>query len=358
MRVKRRRMPRPARWAAASAVLVLVAAGCSRASAPPNGSGGGATSSATTTTTTLVPPYPIAGTARSGPLGFLGSIERLQVTALPPGASVPPPAPPGSPGYAKRVVMSFRSFGSGPDLLLIGGQDTSLTWWEPSLLSALAAHYRVVVLDLPGAGYSGPPTQALSLGWLADEVAGLSSALGLTRPTVLGWGLGGQIALALAERHPGLSSSLVLVDTAAGGAGSALPSRAVSSLLARPGATPVALSRVLFPPGAAGSAAATAWQAALVAGAPDWLTSRAVSAQASLEASLWKSSPLVAGLSSITARALVVSGPADVVFPPANAGLLAFQLRHAQSLVLPSGGYAAILQDEPSFVAALEKFTG
>ena len=49
--------------------------------------------------------------------------------------------------------------------------------------------------------------------------AGLVLTLGLSDPTVLGWGLGGEIALSLAKRHPGIVSSLVLVDTSVGGAG-------------------------------------------------------------------------------------------------------------------------------------------
>jgi pimeloyl-ACP methyl ester carboxylesterase len=114
------------------------------------------------------------------------------------------------------VPIAYERFGSGPDILLVPGQDGALSWWDPALLSDLSSHYTVTVFDLPGAGYSGPATAPLSLGWLADMTAGLVLTLGLSDPTVLGWGLGGQIAMSLAERHPGIASSLVLVDTSVG----------------------------------------------------------------------------------------------------------------------------------------------
>ncbi len=136
------------------------------------------------------------------------------------------------------VPIAYRSFGSGPDLLLISGQDGTLSWWGQALLSDLSGHYRVTVFDLPGVGYSGAPRPRLSLAWLADMTAGFALTIGLSDPIVLGWGLGGQIALSLAERHPGFASSLILVDTSAGGPGAVAPSKSVMRLLARSNATP------------------------------------------------------------------------------------------------------------------------
>jgi pimeloyl-ACP methyl ester carboxylesterase len=60
----------------------------------------------------------------------------------------------------------------------------------------------------------------------------------------------------------------------------------------------------------------------------------------------------------VTIPVLVVSGADDVVFPRANANLLAVELLHATFVVFASSGYGAITQDEPAFVVAVEKFTG
>ena len=305
------------------------------------------TSSTTSTTTTL--PVPVDGGG--------SSIVRVRVAALAPGATIAAAVSPASPAWLKMVPIAFRSLGSGPDLLLIAGQDGSLSWWDSALLTDLSRHYRVTVFDLPGVGYSGAATASFSLGWLADMTAGFALAAGLSHPVVLGWGLGGEIALSLAERHPGLASSLVLVDTSAGGAAAPQPSRSVARLLALPGATPVALARLLFREPAPGWSSRGLWVNSLLA-TPDWLTAGAITAEARLQAAFWRASPLTPELSRVTIPVLVVSGSDDLVFPPGNAPLLEGELRHARLVTLASSGYGAILQDEPAFVAAVERFTG
>jgi pimeloyl-ACP methyl ester carboxylesterase len=88
------------------------------------------------------------------------------------------------------------------------------------------------------------------------------------------------------------------------------------------------------------------------------LTAHAVEQEAALQAGLWARSPLIAGLGRVTVPALVVSGAYDVVFPSPNSALLARKLEHATEVNFSRAGYGAIVQDEPSFVAAVDKFAG
>jgi pimeloyl-ACP methyl ester carboxylesterase len=328
-------------------VVAALLTGCS-SQAGPAATSTSRPSKVSTSTTTTTSPVPVAGT----------SLFRARVAPLPPGALALPAIADGSAAWQKMVPVAYRSFGSGPDLLLIAGQDGTLSWWSQTLLSDLSGHYRVTVFDLPGAGYSGSVSGRLSLSWLADMTAGLSLTVGLSDPIVLGWGMGGQIALSLAERHPGLVASLILVDTSAGGTGSVPPATEVVRLLARPGATPVALSTLLFPPTPVGLQNRLRWQSSLFVGTTDWLTAHAVEQEAALQAGLWARSPLVAGLGRVTIPALVVSGAYDVVFPSPNSALLARKLEHATEVNFSRAGYGAIVQDEPSFVAAVDKFAG
>ena len=293
------------------------------------------------------------------PVGVTGtSVLRVRVARLPRDALVLPAVSEGSAAWLKMVPIAYRSFGSGPDLLLVSGQDGTLSWWGQTLLSDLSGHYRVTVFDLPGIGYSGSATAPLSLAWLADMTAGFAVTVGLSDPTVLGWGLGGQVALSLVERHPGLASALVLVDTAAGGAGSIEPSRGVVRLLGLPGATPAALSTVLFPPTATGLQERSLWPSSLFASPADWMTAPAVKAEAAVQAVIWRTSRLGADLSLVTIPSLVISGADDVVFPTENSTELWARLPHASEVSFPASGYGTIIQDEPAFVAAVEKFTG
>jgi pimeloyl-ACP methyl ester carboxylesterase len=336
-------------------VLAVALAACSS-----NGGGHVATSSSTTSTTTTVTTATTSTTTTTTlPVAIAGtSLLRARVAALAQGSPTLPNLYPGSAAWSKMVSIAYRSFGSGPDLLLIEGQDGTLSWWDATLLSDLSGHYHVTIFDLPGTGYSGAATAPLSLAWLADITAGFVLTVGLSDPIVLGWGLGGEIALSLAERHPRLVSSLVLVDSTFGGAGAIEPAPGVAALLGSPSATPRALSALLFPGTAAGLRERVVWQSSLFVGTTDWLTARAIKAEAALQAATWKSSSLEKDLSQETIPALVVSGADDVVFPPQNANVLASEMPRVKVDILPGSGYGAITQDEPAFVAALEKFTG
>ncbi|HEY5553499.1 MAG TPA: alpha/beta fold hydrolase, partial [Cellulomonas sp.] len=72
----------------------------------------------------------------------------------------------------------------------------------------------VLAVDLPVLGGSaGPGTSAPSLDDAADAVAQTLVAVGLTRAVVVGLSMGGYVALALLDRHPGLIAGLGLLDT-------------------------------------------------------------------------------------------------------------------------------------------------
>ncbi len=109
--------------------------------------------------------------------------------------------------------VHYREEGDGPELLMIHGltgNGRNLTY---ALAPALRAHFRVITLDRPGAGYSDPVADAeTSLHGQASLVARFIEAKGLQRPLVLGHSLGGAVALALAIDHPRHVRGLVLVS--------------------------------------------------------------------------------------------------------------------------------------------------
>ena len=99
-------------------------------------------------------------------------------------------------------------------------------------LASLSDGFDVVALDIPGCGGSDDPPGPVSLDWYADAVAGLVTGLALGRAHLAGLSFGGGLALAVAQRHPGLVRSLVLVGAYAGWAGSLSPDE-VAARLAR-----------------------------------------------------------------------------------------------------------------------------
>jgi pimeloyl-[acyl-carrier protein] methyl ester esterase len=99
--------------------------------------------------------------------------------------------------------------GSGPDLVLLHGWGLNIRVWD-GLVQELGDRFRMIAVDLPGHGRSawgaGGGTPAEQAWLLHTTLASVSN-----RYSLLGWSLGGQIALDLAAAMPGQIDKLVLV---------------------------------------------------------------------------------------------------------------------------------------------------
>jgi pimeloyl-[acyl-carrier protein] methyl ester esterase len=105
--------------------------------------------------------------------------------------------------------VSIKTTGVGPRLLLLHGWGMSSSIWS-MLLSDVQKKYQVSTVDLPGHGQS-----IHQGGWSIDEfVDALADRMPL-QSTVLGWSLGGMVALRLASRHPDRVSKLILLASSA-----------------------------------------------------------------------------------------------------------------------------------------------
>ena len=108
------------------------------------------------------------------------------------------------------ATLAFTRSGAGAPLVLLHGLGSCRQAWDP-VVPALAGHFDVLAVDLPGFGDSGPlpagaePRPAA----LAAAVAGLLGDLGITAPHVAGNSLGGWVALELASIHPVASLTLL-----------------------------------------------------------------------------------------------------------------------------------------------------
>jgi pimeloyl-[acyl-carrier protein] methyl ester esterase len=101
--------------------------------------------------------------------------------------------------------------GRGPDLVLLHGWGLNLRVWD-GLTRELSKSFRVIAIDLPGHGRSAWNPKARTPAEQAWQVhAALASRS--DRYSLLGWSLGGQIALDLAAAMPGSVERLVLVAT-------------------------------------------------------------------------------------------------------------------------------------------------
>ena len=121
-------------------------------------------------------------------------------------------APTGMYIEANGLDVYYEDYGEGEPLLLIhGGTATSQSW--ASHLPAFTEHFKVFTPDSRGHDRTDNPAGELGYRIMADDAAALINALGLQRPLVLGYSDGGQIALELGLRYPGLARALVLGGT-------------------------------------------------------------------------------------------------------------------------------------------------
>lgn len=112
------------------------------------------------------------------------------------------------------VRVHYRDEGSGPPLLLIHGTASSLHTWD-GWVARMSHTRRVVRLDLPGFGLTGPAADRdYRVARYARLATALLDRLGITRSDVAGNSLGGRVALTLALDHPERVRRLVLVDAA------------------------------------------------------------------------------------------------------------------------------------------------
>jgi pimeloyl-ACP methyl ester carboxylesterase len=108
------------------------------------------------------------------------------------------------------TTLAFTRSGAGEPLVLLHGIGSSRHAWDP-VIPALAGHFDVLAVDLPGFGDSGqlPPGAEPGPAALAAAVAALLDDLGITGPHVAGNSLGGWVALELASIRPVASLTLL-----------------------------------------------------------------------------------------------------------------------------------------------------
>jgi len=101
------------------------------------------------------------------------------------------------------LALHVEQHGAGPPVLLLHGFAGSTRTMRP-LIDALAEHHLVLAPDLPGHGLSDAPRDAAAYAWpaLTRHLARLLDALDAPHAHVLGFSLGGRVALQLAARRP------------------------------------------------------------------------------------------------------------------------------------------------------------
>jgi pimeloyl-ACP methyl ester carboxylesterase len=125
------------------------------------------------------------------------------------------------------VVEAERDVFPAPVFVLIHGIGMSHRYFQ-RLGDRLSAHGRVVLLDLPGAGWTRKPLSAMTNASKAEFVAALLDGMGVSSCVVIGHSMGVQSATELALQRPDLVSRLVLMGAAVDARRRTVPQQALA----------------------------------------------------------------------------------------------------------------------------------
>ena len=116
-------------------------------------------------------------------------------------------------GYApvNGLKMYYEIHGSGEPLVLIHGGVVGITMFGPNV-DALAKGRQVIAVELQGHGHTADIDRPMSCEAMGDDIAALIKYLGLERADVMGYSLGGYVALQTVIRHPQSVRKLVVAS--------------------------------------------------------------------------------------------------------------------------------------------------
>jgi pimeloyl-ACP methyl ester carboxylesterase len=116
---------------------------------------------------------------------------------------------------ARNETYAYRRFGSGrgQPLVFLQHFTGTLDNWDPAVTDPLASEREVILFDNAGVGRSTGRVPTTIAG-MASHALDFLDSLGLDNCDVLGFSLGGMVALQMAQERPSMFRRMILVGTA------------------------------------------------------------------------------------------------------------------------------------------------
>ena len=115
---------------------------------------------------------------------------------------------------ANSINIYYEIHGAGEPLVLISGLGGDRTFWQASI-PILTLHFQVIIFDTRGIGRTDAPKEKYSMEIFAADLEGLMDALQIQKAYVLGYSMGGQIAMTFALKYPSRVSKLIIAASCA-----------------------------------------------------------------------------------------------------------------------------------------------
>lgn len=261
--------------------------------------------------------------------------------------------------------IAYRSFGpsTGVPLLLLNRFRGTMDDWDPALIDRIAAERRVLMFDQPGfSRSSGTPPDSLSA--FGAYAAQLARALGHRQVDVLGFSMGGTVALQFALDHPALLRRLIVAGSGPGHVlqvPTALPvTEQVWPVATKPVNDDADFLFLFFEMSPASQAAGRAYRERLRQREDAHARPvEAVAWQAQLRSAMAvgsESTSLLPKVVSITQPVLVANGRRDIMVPTYASFAMAQVLPNARLLIYPDSGHGFLFQYPQDFADEVLRF--
>jgi pimeloyl-ACP methyl ester carboxylesterase len=258
---------------------------------------------------------------------------------------------------ARNETYAYRRFGSGPGrpLMFLQHFTGTLDNWDPAVTDPLASEREVILFDNAGVGRSTGKVPTTVAG-MASHALGFLDTLGLENCDVLGFSLGGMVALQMAQDRPSIFRRMILVGTAPRGGEDIMHLEKPS--LARHLGDPTlkgyaVLQKIFFAPTSSSQTAGGAFTERLALRKEDLDTASGQDVAAAQIAAFreWEqfSGTRFADLKGIHQPTLVVNGIHDEMIPVSNSYWLSENLPNAMLLAYPDSGHGSLFQFHESF---------
>jgi len=109
------------------------------------------------------------------------------------------------------IELYYQTYGEGDPLVLLHGGLGAIEMFG-DVLTTLAKGRQVIAVDLQAHGRTADIDRPISLEAMADDVAALITYLGIGKADVMGYSMGGGVAVQTAIRHPEVVRKLVAVS--------------------------------------------------------------------------------------------------------------------------------------------------
>jgi pimeloyl-ACP methyl ester carboxylesterase len=272
-----------------------------------------------------------------GPGAFEGPVHRLAVNG---------------------IEIGYRQFGRGPDLIMVTGDTAPMSLWLPYLLHPLAQRFTVTIFDNRGVGYTTDDlARPITVPLMARDTGELIEALGLVQPTLVGWSMGGEIGLTLAEQKPSMLGALVTTGGDAGSSHTVPPPPGLVRDLADPKTGDEVFLELLFPPTRAGGAATARFVRSYESVPQEKVAPRTLKRQEVAEEAFLRYGAAWRGLPGIATPTLITNGALDRGVPPVNARRIHARIPGSSLSIYAGAAHGMAFQDAERFAAEVAEFS-